>query len=165
VLAALIGAGGAFLFALLLSLSGHSSWYFLAMLVGAIAPGLIFSFVHRPKLEAVRQACQNLPAAIRYGLILAMIAAALGAKWALDAGGYGLLLIPVVASAALFGFGPALFTVAASTAVADYFFAQPAFSLVVTEWDDAFGLAAFAILGAFAALLVDEALNLDEVPR
>lgn len=165
-LAALIGATAAFLFALLLELTGHPPWYFLLMLLAALAPSLILTVKRSARIEAFRHACQNQPIWLRFGAILLMIALALGAKWAFDAGprdsGYMLLLIPVIISAALFGFGPALITVAASTAAADYYFAVPAFSFWLTEWEDAVALAAFAIIGALAALALDETLNLDD---
>jgi K+-sensing histidine kinase KdpD len=166
VAAALGGAIAGLLLALLLELTGHPAWYFLAMMVGAVVPSLIFSFKQRPRLKAFRDACRRLPSWSRLGLVLLMIALTLGAEWIFDANPRDYhdfpLLLPVIATAILFGFGWAMFTIVVTTLAADYFFALPEFSFVLTQWQDALGLAVFAILGALAALLIDDFLYFGE---
>ena len=161
--AALIGAAVGFLLALLVELTGHPSWFFLAMVVGAIAPSVILALKKSSRIEAFRIECQQLPRWSQFCLILLMIAITLGSKWVLDANprdySYLPLVIPVIASAVLFGFGSALFTIFVTALGADYFFALPEYSFILTEWEDALGLAVFAILGALAALAIDDFFN------
>ena len=159
VTAALIGAAGGFLFALFLELTGHPPWYVLAMLIGATAPSVFFALNRNPRTEAFRDSCQRLPRWSRFSLVLLMIIVTLAANLALGVNprdcSYLPLLIPVVASAVLFGFGEGLFAVVLTAIAADYFFALPEYDFAITEWKDALGLAVFAILGALAALAID----------
>jgi K+-sensing histidine kinase KdpD len=149
--------------AVLLERTGHPAWYFLAMLIGAALPGLILSFKSSPQLNAFRDACTRLPTWSRLSIVLLMVALTLGAKWLFDANprnyNYFPLLLPVIVTAILFGIPWALFTVVVTTLAADYFVALPEFSFVLTEWEDALGLAVFAILGALAALLIDDFMD------
>jgi uncharacterized membrane protein YeiH len=65
-------------------------------------------------------------------------------------------------SAILLGLGPGLFTVVFATLWADYRYAPPEYDFAITEWEDAAGLAIFAIIGAFFALVIQEFFPLNE---
>jgi K+-sensing histidine kinase KdpD len=89
-------------------------------------------------------------------LVAANVAVCLGFRFNPRVAYYLPLLIPVLVSAVVFGFGSGLFAVVVSVAAADFFFAPPGFDFSVTEWEDVLGLAVFGVIGAFAALMIDE---------
>jgi hypothetical protein len=162
---ALIGAIVGLLLALFLELIGHPSWYIVAMLAVAIAPSLIFAFLGTPKIDAFRWRCSRWPRWNKYGLILLMIAIALGAKRFLDSDPrhytYLPLLAPVVVSGTIFGWGSALFALFVTIVAADIFFVHPPSTFALSNWEDVGGLLVFATLGAGAALAVDDFLSLE----
>ena len=161
---ALMGAIAGLFLALFLELIGHPSWYILAMVAVATAPSLMFAFVSTPKIDAFRYRCGRWPRWSKYGLILLMVAIALGTKRILDSDprhyGYLPMLAPVGVSGILFGLGSALFTLIVTIIAADIFFILPPSTFALTNWEDVGGLLVFATLGAGTALAVDEVLNL-----
>jgi len=65
----------------------------------------------------------------------------------------------VILSAIFLGGGPALVAVVVSTIIADYVYALPEYSFAITEWEDAAGLAVFAIIGGFIAFNIQEIIS------
>ncbi len=130
------------------------------MAISAAAPSLYLAINYVPKLDAFRNACRRLSFWSRLGLVLLMVALTLGTKWIFDTNPrdyhYLPLLLPVIATAIIFGFPWALFAVMVTALGADYFFALPEYSFVLTEWEDALGLAVFAVIGALVALLIND---------
>jgi hypothetical protein len=60
------------------------------------------------------------------------------------------------------GLGPGLFAVVFATLWADFRYALPEYDFAITEWEDATGLATFAILGALIAFIIQEFVSLGE---
>lgn len=93
-------------------------------------------------------------------LVLLLTAISFGVEAAFDVNPQDYAYLPVVplivASTALFGFGAGLFAVILSSIIAAYFFIPPIYSLAIYEWEDAIGLAIFAILGSLVALGIHE---------
>lgn len=163
--AAFLGAVVGAVVALLFELLGHPSWYILAMVTTAVLPSVVFAFADRPQIDAFRSRCKRWPIWSRYGLILLFIAITLTAKRVLEPDplpyNYLPLLVPVIASAILFGIRAAVLTVVLTTLAADLFFVVPRSTFALTNVEDVVGLLVFATLGALSALAFDGFLNLE----
>jgi hypothetical protein len=171
-IAVLIGAAVGLFLAWLLEITGHPAWSILLLLLCAFAPALIKVLL---TVTAGRRFQVNFGRAIMLrrqpgwiklvavGLI-AVVPMAVEYRFGINPRNvdYLLLLPPVIVCATLFGFVWGLVSVVLSLIVADCIFALPAFSFMITEWKDALGLAAFAVLGALAALAIDDFLSLPE---
>jgi K+-sensing histidine kinase KdpD len=165
---ALIGAAAGIFLAWLLEITGHPSWSVLLMTLCAIAPSIMIALYQsgepRPTFRAwIRW---EIPPWIKVLAALALVAVTLFVVHTLDVNPrdyYYLPLLPsVILSATFLGFGPALVAVVVSTVIADYVYAPPEHSFAITEWEDAAGLAVFAILGGFIALIIHEIISFRE---
>ncbi len=157
-LGATIGIG----FAFLIEISGHPSWAVLLLIVAAIGPSLLTSFFpDRLAIIGLRRRVQQGQSRWLKGMVVlfmvgATVAVCLGLNFNPRVAFYLPLLIPVLVSGILFGFTMSLFAVVLSIVAADFFFAPPQFDFSITEWEDVLGLAVFGVIGAFAALMIDE---------
>lgn len=151
------GAGAGFLLALVAEITGHSSWFVLLMIVCACAPPISFGVLDgafASRVESFRQ----WSSLVKLGVVVAILAVVFGGEWLLDVDprrySFAPLFPPVIIAATMFGVRWGMATVVLCTLAADYLFALPEFSFAITEWEDAVGLAVFAVLGAFAALVL-----------
>jgi K+-sensing histidine kinase KdpD len=134
----------------------------LLLIVAAVTPSVVMLlYGHRgSSVVRLRSRTQKqsgwLKGTIVLALVAATVAACLGFRFNPRVASYLPLLIPVLVSAVVFGFGSGLFAVALSIVAADFFFAPPEFDFSITEWEDVLGLAVFGVIGAFAALMIDE---------
>jgi len=154
---ALIGATSGFLVALLFEMTGHPWWTILLLLFCLLGPTLLIPLASTQVPEVIGR-LRRQPSWMRIGLALALVLLSFQALETLGinprAQAYVPLIVPVVVSAVLLSFGPGLFAVIFATLWADYFYALPEYDFAITEWEDAAGLAIFAILGAFIALII-----------
>ena len=154
---ALDGAAVGMSLAWLLEITGHPSWSVLLMVLCAIGPSIWIALYEqgerRPRF--VGWIRWEGPAWLRIVVALFLIAITLFVVHTINVNPrdyhYLPLLPPVILSAILLGFGPALVAVVVSTVIADYVYAPPEYSFAMTEWEDAAGLAVFAILGGVIA--------------
>jgi K+-sensing histidine kinase KdpD len=98
-------------------------------------------------------AAAALPIAARYGLALAMVAAATVVAFVVDhliaAPNLSLIFVlPVVVAAALMGWGPALTAALAGVAAFDFFFVQPRYSMAVDNPTDLWALSLLLVIAA-----------------
>ncbi len=167
--AALLGCTLGLLLAALLQLIGHPAWMLLPLLVCAVGPSIALTLREYPQVEALRRRSRTLAPPVRPLVVVALIALNLAILAAFGINprlfGYLPLLLPVIASAVMFGFGSGLLAVVLSTIAADYFFARPEFAFVLSEWEDAAGLAVFAILGALVAMMLEDVFGFRDSRR
>ena len=163
--AALIGAMVGAFFAWFLEVTGHPSWSALLMIVCAIAPSIMLalyeSYEHPATLVGwirwrISPRIKILTALLLVGMTLFVLH-----LLNLNPRDYAYLpLLPAVILSAIFlGGGPALVAVVVSTIIADYVYALPEYSFAITEWEDAAGLAVFAIIGGFIAFNIQEIIS------
>jgi K+-sensing histidine kinase KdpD len=158
--AALIGAAVGIFFAWFVEITGHPSWSVLLMILCAIAPSIVVALYHRAEPRPIFLAWfrREISPWIKFPATLVLVIASLFIMEMLNVNPrdyhYLPLLPPVVLSAILLGFGPALVAVIVSTIIADFLYALPEYSFAITELEDVAGLATFAILGGFIALML-----------
>jgi K+-sensing histidine kinase KdpD len=165
---ALIGAAVGMSLAWLLEITGHPSWSVLLMVLCATGPSIWIALYdqgeRRPRF--VKWARWEGPPWAKVVVTLLLIAVTLLVVHALNVNprdsAYLPLLPPVILSGIVLGFGPALLAVVVSTIIADYIYALPEYSFAITHWEDAAGLAVFAILGGVIALIIHEIISLRE---
>lgn len=169
VIAALIGAVVGVLLVLLLEITGHTWWSVLLMIVAAVGPSVIkltYENRERQPINFLQWTRYRVQTWMKVGSTLLLVIATLVVLHFLGLNprdhGYIPLLLPAVVSAILFGSGPALFAIILSTIIADYVYAIPADEFAITNWEDAAGLATFAVVGALAALAVSDFFLLDD---
>jgi K+-sensing histidine kinase KdpD len=162
---ALVGAAVGIFFAWLLEITRHPSWSVLLMIVCAIAPSTIIAFyefdvVGERRRTLVHRLRWQIAPWLKIVLTLVFVGAALLVIHLLEinprAFWYLPLLPPIILSAIFLGLGAALFAVVVSTVIADYVYAPPAYSFAITQWQDALGLAVFAILGSLITWIIHE---------
>ena len=156
---ALVCAACGFLLALLAELTGHPSWTVLLMLICLLAPPMLITFGWVELPESISR-LRKRSVWIRSTLAISLVALCFLAIEALGANpreyAYVPLLMPVIVSAFLLGFGPGLSAVILAMVWADFYYAPPVFDFAITEWEDAAGLALFAILGSLLALMIQQ---------
>jgi K+-sensing histidine kinase KdpD len=155
-LGAAVGIG----FAFLLEISGHPSWAVLLLIIAAVAPSVLVVLHGNGGRQLTRS--HWLKAAAVFAMVAMTVTICLALNFNPRVAFYLPLLVPVLVSAVLFGFATSLFAVAVSIVAADFFFAPPEFDFNITEWEDVLGLAVFGIIGAFAALMIDEFFSLPD---
>lgn len=171
-IAVLIGAAIGLVLAWLLDITGHPAWSIMLLLLCAFAPALfklLLTVTAGRRFQVNRGRAimlRRLPGWSKLVAValVAVVPMAVEYRFGINPRNvdYLLLLPPVIVCATLFGFVWGLVSVVLSLIAADCVFALPAFSFVITEWKDALGLAAFAVLGALAALAIDDFLSLPE---
>jgi K+-sensing histidine kinase KdpD len=160
-IAMLVGAAIGLFVAWALEITGHPSWSVLLMIICACAPSALIALLeredNRPKLLGWRWRGRSWVKVIVTLLLVTANLLVLHA-FAVNPRDYGYLplITPIVLSAIVLGFGCALLAVVISTVVADYVYALPEYSFALTDWDEVAGLATFAMLGAVAALMINE---------
>jgi hypothetical protein len=163
--AVLIGAVIGFFFALLAELTGHPSWAVLMLLLCSLAPSSLIAFGDG-RLPGLFGRLRRQPVWVRFGLAALSVLLSFGVMEALGINPRGYAYVPLVApvilSALFLGFGPGLFAVVFATLWADFRYALPEYDFAITEWEDAAGLATFAILGALIAFIIQEFVSLGE---
>jgi hypothetical protein len=146
-------------FALLAALTGHPSWAVLLMLFGLLAPALVITFGWIALPEPLRW-LRRRSMLLRFPMALCLLVLSFLIMHALGINpreyAYAPLLAPVIVTAFLLGFSPALVVVAFATAAADYYYTPPIYDLLIAEWEDILGLAVFASLGALVSLIIQE---------
>lgn len=170
--AVVIGAAVGLVLAWLLQVTGHPARSVLLLLLCAFAPALLkllltataggrFQVNHGRAILLRR-----LPDSMKLVAVALIAAVPMAVEYRFGINPRNvddlLLLPPVIVCATLFGFVWGLAGVALSLIAADCVFALPAFGFVIAEWQDALGLAAFGVLGALAALAIDDFLSLPE---
>jgi hypothetical protein len=160
-----IGAAIGFFLALLAELTGHPSWAVLLLLLCSLGPSSLIAF-SGGRLPELFSRLRREPSWVRFGLAALLVLLSFGAMEALGINprGYAYvpLVAPVIVSAIFLGFAPGLFAVVFATLWADFRYALPEYDFAITEWEDAAGLATFAILGALIAFIVQEFVSLGE---
>jgi hypothetical protein len=146
-------------FALLGKLTRQPLWAVLLVLLCLLSPPLLITFGWIELPNAVRW-LRRRSISVRSVVALALVVLSFVTMYALGVNpreyAYAPLLVPVIVTAFLFGFGPGLFAVMLASAGADFYYAPPLYEFAITEWEDAIGLALFASLGTLMALMLRE---------
>lgn len=153
--AGLIGAIVGGVLAWLLEYAGYSPLAIYLLLAALFATwlfvesngGIVFDAAGRFRIPLV--SVSKVPLVV----LLTAIYFAIEAAFYINPRDYAYLpLVPlVIASTALFGFGSGLLATILSVLVADFFFVPDIYSFEIHEWEDAVGLAIFAIAGSILA--------------
>jgi K+-sensing histidine kinase KdpD len=156
-----LGAGSAcgLLIGFAIELSGHRWWAILMLLACVFGPSI---FRASRRFQHQTRKVSSLSLLLKTAIVLLIIVATLVVEWAIGINprdyGYVPLLPPVILAALLFGFPQGMLAVIVCTVIADYLFALPEYDFRITEMEDAVGLAVFAVLGAFFALIAQQFL-------
>lgn len=133
-----VGAACGFLLALLAELTGHPSWIVLLMLICLLAPPILITFGWVELPESIRR-LRDRSVWIRFTLAISLVVLCFIAMETLGVNpreyAYVPLLVPVIVSAFLLGFGPGLSAVILATVWADFYYAPPVFDFAITEWE------------------------------
>ncbi|MGZ6004499.1 MAG: DUF4118 domain-containing protein, partial [Caulobacteraceae bacterium] len=126
-------------------------------LTGEVAPlGVAQGAGGTPQAGAPAQ-----PLALQYGISLLLVALATGAAFSVNqrlaAPNLTLVFVlPVMAAATFFGWGPALIAVAASVLAFDFFFTAPYYSLRIASPSDLWATALLLVIAAIVSTLAAE---------